>query len=36
METIIAMLVAQSGTDTSERIRDVERRNKSLRDFWAE
>ncbi|WP_270731870.1 MurR/RpiR family transcriptional regulator [Shimia sp. Alg240-R146] len=36
METIIAMLVAQSGTDTSQRIRDVERRNKSLGDFWAE
>lgn len=36
METIIAMLVAQSGTDTSERIREVERRNKSLGDFWAD
>lgn len=35
METIIAMLVAQSGDGTSERIRDVERRNKSLGDFWA-
>lgn len=36
METIITMLVAQSEDDTSKRIRDVECRNKSLGDFWAD
>lgn len=34
LETMIAMLVAQSGEDASQRIRDVERRNQSLGDFW--
>ena len=36
METMIAMLVARSGDDASQKIRDVEARNKSLGDFWAE
>ncbi|MDA5556647.1 MurR/RpiR family transcriptional regulator [Shimia sp. MMG029] len=34
LETMIAMLVAQSGEDASRRIRDVERRNQSLGEFW--
>ncbi len=36
MESMIAMLVAQSGEGTSERIREVERRNRSLGDFWVD
>lgn len=36
METIIAMLIARSGDRTLERIRDVERQNESLGDFWAD
>ncbi len=36
METMIAMLVAQSGEGVSDRIRAVETRNKSLGYFWAE
>ncbi len=36
VETMIAMLVAQSGDDASQKIRDVEARNKRLGDFWAE
>ncbi|MBO9476597.1 MurR/RpiR family transcriptional regulator [Shimia sp. R11_0] len=35
METMIAMLVAQSGETASQRIRDVETRNERLGDFWA-
>lgn len=36
METLVAMLVAQSEDDVSEKIRQVEERNKRLGDFWAE
>lgn len=36
METIIAMLVARSGETASQRIREVETRNRSLGDFWAD
>lgn len=36
LETMIAMLVAQSGDEASTKIRDVEARNKRLGDFWAE
>lgn len=35
METIIAMLVARSGKDASQRIRDVEARNRRLGEFGA-
>ena len=35
METMIAMLVAQSGDDASKRIRQVEAENRALGDFWA-
>jgi len=33
METVIAMLVARSGAEASQRIRDVESRNRSLGEF---
>ncbi len=36
MESMIAMLVAQSGEGTSERIREVERHNQNLGDFWVD
>ena len=36
MESMIAMLVAQSGEGTSERIREVERHNQHLGDFWVD
>ncbi len=36
LETMIAMLVAQSDGATSARIRDVEARNESLGEFWAD
>ncbi|WP_294223848.1 MurR/RpiR family transcriptional regulator [uncultured Shimia sp.] len=36
MESMIAMLVAQSGEGTSDRIREVERRNQDLGDFWVD
>lgn len=36
METLIAMLVARSSEDTSERIREVELRNKGLGEFWSD
>ncbi|WP_319823931.1 MurR/RpiR family transcriptional regulator [Thalassovita sp.] len=36
METLIAMLVARSSDDTSERIREVELRNKGLGEFWSD
>lgn len=36
LETMIAMLVAQSGEEASRRIREVEARNEYLGDFWAE
>ncbi|WP_343565212.1 MurR/RpiR family transcriptional regulator [Kiloniella sp. b19] len=36
IETMIAMLVAQSGDEANIRIRDVEARNKRLGDFWAD
>ena len=35
METIIAMLVARSGENASQRIRDVESRNRRLGEFGA-
>ncbi|PRX35305.1 transcriptional regulator, RpiR family [Meinhardsimonia xiamenensis] len=34
IETIIAMLVARSEADPSERIRQVEQRNRGLGEFW--
>ncbi len=34
METLIAMLVAQSQTDASLRIRNVEQSNRELGEFW--
>lgn len=34
IETMIAMLVAQSEGDASQRIRDVENQNKRLGEFW--
>lgn len=36
METMIAMLVAQSEQDPAARIREVEERNRSLGEFWAD
>lgn len=36
MESMVAMLVAQSGEGTSERIREVERHNQRLGDFWVD
>ncbi|MFY0616548.1 MurR/RpiR family transcriptional regulator [Shimia sp.] len=36
METMVAMLVAQTGELASERIRDVEAQNKYLGDFWTD
>lgn len=36
IETMIAMIVAQSGVVASDRIRGVESRNQSLGDFWAD
>ena len=36
MESMIAMLVAQSGEGTNDRIREVERRNQDLGDFWVD
>lgn len=36
MESMIAMLVAQSGEGTNERIRKVERHNQHLGDFWVD
>ena len=36
MESMIAMLVAQSGEGTNERIREVERHNQHLGDFWVD
>lgn len=36
LETMIAMLVAQSEQDPAERIREVEDRNRSLGEFWAD
>lgn len=36
LETMIAMLVARSDATTSERIRDIEARNTSLGEFWAD
>jgi DNA-binding MurR/RpiR family transcriptional regulator len=36
LETMIAMLVARSDAATSQRIRDVETRNASLGEFWAD
>ncbi|WP_299424951.1 MurR/RpiR family transcriptional regulator [uncultured Shimia sp.] len=36
MESMVAMLVAQSGESSSERIREVERHNQCLGDFWVD
>ncbi len=36
LETMIAMLVAQSEQDPAARIREVEERNRSLGEFWAD
>ena len=36
METLVAMLVAQSEDDIGEKIRLVEERNRRLGDFWAD
>jgi len=36
MESMVAMLVAQSGEGPSERIREVERHNQRLGDFWVD
>ncbi len=36
MESMIAMLVAQSDEGTNERIREVERHNQRLGDFWVD
>lgn len=36
METIAAMLVARSEKNPSERIREVDERNRSLGEFWAD
>lgn len=36
MESMIAMLVAQSDEDTSARIQAVEQRNQDLGDFWVD
>lgn len=36
IETMIAMLVAQSEGDPSQRIRDVESNNKRLGEFWSD
>ena len=36
IETIIAMIVAQSNDDISARIRSVEQRNDRLGEFWAD
>ncbi|MBO6896452.1 MAG: MurR/RpiR family transcriptional regulator [Shimia sp.] len=36
MESMVAMLVAQSGEGTNERIREVERHNQRLGDFWVD
>lgn len=36
MEAIIAMLVSRSEVGTGDRIREVEKRNKALGEFWAD
>lgn len=36
MEAIIAMLVSRSEVGTGDRIREVERRNKALGEFWTD
>lgn len=36
IEVMMAMLVARSETGASQRIRDVENRNRSLGEFWAD
>lgn len=36
LETMIAMLVARSDAATSQKIRDIEARNSSLGEFWAD
>lgn len=36
LETIIAMLVSQSGIEASQRIRDVEHQNQTLGEFWSD
>lgn len=36
MEAIIAMLVSRSEVGTGERIREVEKRNKALGEFWSD